>query len=892
MFSILIPTYNQAEFLPAALDSILAQTCCDWEALLINDGSTDDTPEVLARYALQDSRFKVITKPNGGVATALNTGLRAATGTWICWLSSDDLFEPDKLALHHEYIKRYPDILFFHSGYSHLDQLTGRVTPQNLETNLDRDQQVLNFFRSCWVHGNSFAAHSSVFERLGGFSEGRYHHAQDFEMWLRIGTNYEFCYIPRRTCTTRIHPKQPTSVFFESGKLDCVHACYDFLNKHQFQDLFPFLDLNQIDSARKVLIETIRIYLEPDAYFHAARYNPALLERLYEWLENESPQAFRSELRIFFEGLIRQLLSNELPEDLRNLFQSYLFREKRLLVYAPNDFFTRIVELSRGKDDTARLMKRYLAEHLLLEASRDKIRSNDFASARELLESAYLILPFSAIIKGKLLDIINKTASNIIESNNCGRKKSLRVLLINPPYRRFLNLSNNTFPLTFGNMATMVAQAGYTVAIYDADFDKYLLGNSYTYSEMFTRQHLIAEGLTDVFHPVWYEIDKTIREFNPDVVGITAMTPKYPMVERVAEITKSIDPRVVVVVGGHHPSMLGEQILENGNIDFVVVGEGEVTFTELVQELAKGQQNMDSIPGILYRNSDRKKIRTASRPPIDNLDLLPITNRELILNEDYVSDNNIICTRGCPFSCAYCGADVIWQHKQRRRSVANVMDEVRYLISRSGSRMISFWDDSFTVNVKHTLELLDALKTIPGLTFSCITRLDLINAEILSALKQAGCTTIYFGIESGNDRILTLMNKHLTKELIRNKIVLVNESGISWLGFFMLGYPGESCEDILETLDFMRELDPPYAEINIFNPLPGTKAWIDLEKSGKIGAWTDLTRHSQSSTDNHYLTMDTDAFRELALYVAGEFDKHNAKKRLKRSCSNTFRVEG
>lgn len=456
--------------------------------------------------------------------------------------------------------------------------------------------------------------------------------------------------------------------------------------------------------------------------------------------------------------------------------------------------------------------------------------------------------------------------------------RALRVLLINPPYRRFLNLSNNTFPLTFGNMATMLSYAGHSVAIYDADFDKTLLGNSYNYQEMFTRQHLIGEGLNDIFHPIWQEIDRTIRAFNPDVVGITAMTPKYPMVEKIAEITKSIDPGIAVVIGGHHPSIVGEQVFRNGNIDIVVVGEGEITFTELMQALAQDLQNLENIPGILFRNDSRKIVRTPVRPPIADLDMLPISDRELILNRDYVSDNNIISTRGCPFSCAYCGADVIWKHKQRRRSVANVLEEVRYLIERSGSRMISFWDDSFTVNMQHTLELLDALKSIPGLTFSCITRLDLINIEILAALKKAGCTTIYFGIESGNDHILAQMNKHLTNALIREKISLVNGTGISWLGFFIMGYPGETREDILETLDFMKELDPPYAEINIFNPLPGTQTWRELDAEGKVCTTMDFSKHSQASTDNLFIDMAPKEFSELSLYVAREFDAHNDRK--------------
>src|ERR1039458_1153994 len=123
--SILVPVYNHAEFLPAALDSILAQTYSDWEAIVVNDGSTDSTPEVMAQYAARDPRIRIYHKPNGGTGSALNKALRHASADWLCWLSSDDLFEKDKMEVHARAIRDNPGKMFFHSEHSLLDHATG-----------------------------------------------------------------------------------------------------------------------------------------------------------------------------------------------------------------------------------------------------------------------------------------------------------------------------------------------------------------------------------------------------------------------------------------------------------------------------------------------------------------------------------------------------------------------------------------------------------------------------------------------------------------------------------------------------------------------------------------------------------------------------------------------
>lgn len=456
-----------------------------------------------------------------------------------------------------------------------------------------------------------------------------------------------------------------------------------------------------------------------------------------------------------------------------------------------------------------------------------------------------------------------------------GHGRKLRVLFVSPPYARFMGLENCRFPLTFGSMAAILSMNRHEAAIYDADFDSTLLGRHGNYEYTFSNQHRIGEALNGKGDFVWKEIEDKIRSFRPDIVGITTMTTKFPMAGRIAKITKSIGPEIRVVIGGHHSSIFGAKLLNDKNIDFAVVGEGEITFLELVNRLCEPNPDFFSIDGLIYK-SNGHIVTTRSRELVKNLDILPIADRDLMLNQNYVSENNLIISRGCPFNCNYCGAKVIWKRKVRRRSVHNVIKEIDYLFEKSSSRHINFWDDSFTHNRKYTFELMSQLKKYKGLSFSCITRLDLIDREMLTSLKEAGCVNLLFGVESGNDNILKLINKKTTCDLIRSKVDIVNSVGIPWIGFFIMGYPGETKENILETLSFMRELDPNYAEINIFNPLPGTQTWNELEKKNLVNSDMDFSKYSQASSENFFVNnMTKQEFSELALFMAREFDNHN-----------------
>lgn len=453
--------------------------------------------------------------------------------------------------------------------------------------------------------------------------------------------------------------------------------------------------------------------------------------------------------------------------------------------------------------------------------------------------------------------------------------KKLRILFISPPYARLMGLENCRFPITFGCMATILSINKHKVAIYDADFDRNLIGHHANYEYTFTHQGAIREALEDREHYVWQEIMQEIEKFRPDVVGISTMTNKYPMAVRISEIVKSVESRIQVVIGGHHSSIFGEKLLKNENIDFAVFGEGEITMLELVNRLCEPNPDFSHIDGLIYKENG-KIVRNSFRDLVENLDILPIADRDLMLNENFVSEHNLMISRGCPYDCNYCGAKIIWKRRVRKKSIPEVIKEIKYLFSRSKSRYISFWDDSFTHDRKYTFKLLEEVKRFDGFRFSCITRLDLIDKEMLIELKKAGCVNILFGVESGNDEILKLINKKTTLDSIRQKVAIVNSVGIPWVGFFIMGYPGETKENILETLRFMQELNPNYAEINIFNPLPGTQTWNELEKKSLVSSDMDFSKFSQASTENFFVkNMTQEEFKDLALFMAREFDKHN-----------------
>jgi GT2 family glycosyltransferase len=293
-FSVMVPCYDQGRFLVDALESLLAQTDPGWEALVVDDGSRDDTPQVMARYAARDPRIRPFRKENGGVASALNRALAEARGDWICWLSSDDLFLPDKLALHREATGTDPGLRFMHTNYHVLRDQDGSLLPSGLDVGRfipPPEQQVLRFLHINYFNGISVAVHRSVFDVVGRFDEA-YRYGQDYDVWLRASARFRSRYLDRSTCVTRIHAGQGTNQFTQAGIYDSARAALAFLNANGFEALFPSLDLSRPGQAVPAAAAALAVALDPASFITRCGYASALLDRMAEWLSHDaSPRA-------------------------------------------------------------------------------------------------------------------------------------------------------------------------------------------------------------------------------------------------------------------------------------------------------------------------------------------------------------------------------------------------------------------------------------------------------------------------------------------------------------------------------------------------------------------------------------------------------------------------
>ncbi len=281
-FTVIVPTYNQAQYLGQALDSLLAQTYPGWEAIVVNDGSTDSTGEVIDAYCRKDSRFRAFNKENGGVASALNVGLREARGRWICWLSSDDLFDTKKLEIHREWIAKYPDCYFFYSHFKYLYDTTGLITYPYLRKIRDQRWQVLEMLRLNFVHGNSICVQRDAWVRAGMFNE-ELRYGQDYDMWLRLLVLYPATFIPWRTCTTRQHALQETKTFPRATGFDSAKAAINFINEHTFARLVPLVNLGDVGMARKALVKALDVAADSSGFVYMLGPHPALILRIMEW---------------------------------------------------------------------------------------------------------------------------------------------------------------------------------------------------------------------------------------------------------------------------------------------------------------------------------------------------------------------------------------------------------------------------------------------------------------------------------------------------------------------------------------------------------------------------------------------------------------------------------
>lgn len=319
---------------------------------------------------------------------------------------------------------------------------------------------------------------------------------------------------------------------------------------------------------------------------------------------------------------------------------------------------------------------------------------------------------------------------------------------------------------------------------------------------------------------------KKIIDSKPKIIGIQSM---YSMRDKSLELGQLLkDHCELLVAGGALPTTEPETFLEN--FDVAVIGEGEQTMVELVNQFMNGG-DLSQVRGIAFRERTTGKLkRTPLRDLIEDLDSLPHPSRGLFDNDTYkkyyskkfgYKATAIMTSRGCPFTCDFCSRPV-FGNEFRARTASDVADEIEEVLSLGYNR-IWFADDCFTLNRQQLMEVCDEIiKRRLKIEWECLSRVDTLDSETATKMRQAGCVRMFFGIESGNDSILAIMKKHITTKQALAATQLCKMKGIKSGAFFILGYPGENDKTILETVKFASSLTLDYLSFTLPYPIPGT----------------------------------------------------------------------
>ena len=349
---------------------------------------------------------------------------------------------------------------------------------------------------------------------------------------------------------------------------------------------------------------------------------------------------------------------------------------------------------------------------------------------------------------------------------------------------------------------------------------------------LYISAYLKAHGLSVHVFDTTFKRKEEFRTFvnqnHPSIVGIYSnLMTKMNVLEQIRYCKAQ---GCVVVVGGPDVPEYAEAYVEYG-ADVAVVGEGEETMRELVPAIL-AHASLESVSGIVFRRDDNRIIRTIPRSLIQDLDSIPMPDREAIDMEEYVNmwrthhgmgAVSLICARGCPFTCTWCSRS-IYGETHRRRSAKNVVDEIEFLRERYKPDMLWFADDVFTINHRWFQQFYEEMKRrnihIP---FECISRADRLTEDILQKMSELGAFRIWYGSESGSQRILDAMQRRVSVEEIQSTTRIAQKFGIQIGLFVMLGYPGEQISDIKQTTEHLKQTNADTFLTTVAYPIKGTE---------------------------------------------------------------------
>jgi|GEM_PF-188027 len=401
----------------------------------------------------------------------------------------------------------------------------------------------------------------------------------------------------------------------------------------------------------------------------------------------------------------------------------------------------------------------------------------------------------------------------------------MKVLLLNPPavdnvkivregrcMQRQEAWGTSWAPLTLAIMASILRDAGFTVDLKDCSND----GISF-------------EGLKGI-----------IKEFRPELIVANTSTPSITGDLKVAGLAKEVDENTKTIFFGIHVTALPEETFkENSDVEFIASGEPEYTVRDFALAL-KNKLSLSGVKGLVHK-SGGVVIYNEKRPLIVNLDelpdpawdlvnipgyRLPITQRPFLL---------ILTGRGCPYPCTFCAAGTFYGKKTRLRSPARIVSEMKRVKEKYGIKDFLFWSENAICERKQIYDISRSLvEDALGIKWVCNGRVDMIDEELLKMMKRAGCWMIGYGIEAGTEKVLRLMKKNIKIDDMRRAVTLTKKAGIEVTGHVIVGFPGETKEDILETAKMTKRLDFDYIQIYCSVPFPGSALYEEARKKGFI----------------------------------------------------------
>lgn len=408
-----------------------------------------------------------------------------------------------------------------------------------------------------------------------------------------------------------------------------------------------------------------------------------------------------------------------------------------------------------------------------------------------------------------------------------------KILLINPPFYRFMGLEQDYVPLSLLAVGSEMTRNNCEVFVKNMEVgqDMYYKG----YTDRGKNYNEYIDALDDISHPVWKEVDKTITDINPDVVGVNVLNVKYDSALKILDIARGHGKELIV--GGNHPTME-----PSAYPDDVVVFMGEY-------------------------ESGGGRLRALDDTAFPNYD---------ILLDNYSPNGyaHILSSRGCPFNCRFCASKMMWDRKVTYKSINRIIDEMYYVYTRFSPSYFTFWDEVFTLDKKRLYEFCGRYD-VP-VKWRCDTRADSLTEGTVVMMKEAGCGQMSIGIECADDKILKYVGKNETTADFKRAAELLNKHGVQWKAYMIVGFPKDTEKSIRESLDFVKSLQPFRITLSFFTPYKGTDLYSEVRTMGLIGDTYDQAMYSHQSPHNYFCPkIQRSRYEELKTEITMEIDQYN-----------------